>query len=146
MSREIPQERIESGELDEDEILYLQDRGMLPEYVEPLDPQYYAGGGYPSPDEVPPDLGPLDADEDPQGASPTETDQPDGVEYRLTSDEEYEDYDEGWTNATRRAELTSRGLSVEGKKEDLIARLLRSDADELTEEDQASEDEDDEED
>lgn len=38
-----------------------------------------------------------------------------------------EDYEEGWNNDRRRAELSSRGLSVEGNKEELIERLLASD-------------------
>lgn len=140
MSREIPQERIDSGELDEDEILYLQDRGLLPDHVEPVNPCYYDGGGYSEPSEVPAQPGPVDEESN-------TTEVPQNVEYRLgEEDDEYEDYDEGWTNTTRRAELTTRGLSVDGKKEDLIARLLRSDAGELTEEDQATESEDDEED
>lgn len=43
-------------------------------------------------------------------------------------DEEEEDYDEGWNNDKRRAELSSRGLSTEGSKDELIARLLEDDA------------------
>lgn len=48
-------------------------------------------------------------------------------------DEEEEDYDEGWNNDERRAELTRRGLVTTGDKAELIARLLRSDNDELEE-------------
>ena len=46
-----------------------------------------------------------------------------------------EDYEEGWNNNQRRAELSRRGLSVDGNKEALIARLLRSDRDELEDDD-----------
>jgi len=41
---------------------------------------------------------------------------------------EPEDYDEGWNNDDRRAELSRRGLPVEGNKDELIARLLADDA------------------
>lgn len=40
---------------------------------------------------------------------------------------ENRDYD-NWNNDQRRAELADRGLSVEGKKEQLIARLRESDS------------------
>lgn len=45
-----------------------------------------------------------------------------------SDDAEPEDYEEGWNNEERRAELSRRGLSVDGKKDELIARLLASDA------------------
>jgi hypothetical protein len=48
-----------------------------------------------------------------------------------------EDYDRGWTNNDRRAELSKRGLSIDGTKEELIARLVADD-----EENSESEDED----
>jgi hypothetical protein len=38
-----------------------------------------------------------------------------------------EDYDEGWNNDSRRAELTKRGLPTDGNKDELIARLVESD-------------------
>jgi len=46
-------------------------------------------------------------------------------------DDTDEDYEEGWNNPQRRAELTRRGLSIDGKKDDLIGRLRRSDSQEL---------------
>lgn len=52
-------------------------------------------------------------------------------------DEEEEDYEEGWNNDQRRAELARRGLSIDGKKEDLVARLRRSDTNTLEEDDQS---------
>lgn len=45
-----------------------------------------------------------------------------------------EDYEDGWNNDTRRAELARRGLSVEGNKEQLISRLKESDVEESEEE------------
>ena len=41
---------------------------------------------------------------------------------------EPDDYDEGWNNDDRRAELSRRGLDVEGTKAELIERLLADDA------------------
>lgn len=55
----------------------------------------------------------------------------------VDDEEDEEDYEEGWNNDARRAELSKRGLSIEGTKDELIARLIRSDNDETTEEDQA---------
>lgn len=46
-----------------------------------------------------------------------------------------EDYEEGWNNNQRRAELAKRKLSVDGTKDELIARLRRSDAGELEDDD-----------
>ena len=42
-------------------------------------------------------------------------------------EEEIEDYNT-WTNDNLRAELSNRGLSVDGKKVDLIARLEENDS------------------
>lgn len=50
-------------------------------------------------------------------------------------DTEDEDYDGGWNNDQRRAELSGRGLSTVGHKDELMARLLRSDTVTLTAED-----------
>lgn len=38
-----------------------------------------------------------------------------------------EDYGDGWNNDSRRAELAKRGLSVDGNKDELIARLIEDD-------------------
>lgn len=46
-----------------------------------------------------------------------------------------EDYEEGWNNNQRRAELSSRGLSIDGNKDALIGRLRRSDLEELEDDD-----------
>lgn len=48
-----------------------------------------------------------------------------------------EDYDEGWNNDERRAELAQRKLTTHGNKEELIARLIRDDNDELEDDDKA---------
>lgn len=53
-------------------------------------------------------------------------------------DDEEEDYEEGWNNDQRRAELARRGLSIDGKKEDLVARLRRADTNTLEEDDQST--------
>jgi len=50
-------------------------------------------------------------------------------------DDAEEDYEEGWNNNQRRAELTRRGLSIDGNKDELIARLRRSDTDTLEDDD-----------
>ena len=57
----------------------------------------------------------------PQGFTPAAS--TDGEE------EEFEDYDEGWTNDERLASLARRGLDTEGNKAALIARLLKADED-----------------
>lgn len=50
-------------------------------------------------------------------------------------DDDEEDYEEGWNNNQRRAELTRRNLSIDGNKDELIARLRRSDTDTLEDDD-----------
>lgn len=50
-------------------------------------------------------------------------------------DDEEEDYEEGWNNNQRRAELARRKLSIDGNKDELIARLRRSDAGTLEDDD-----------
>ena len=56
----------------------------------------------------------------------SDDDDPDGVE----------DYEGGWNNDTRRAELAKRGLSTDGTKDELIARLVADDAAEDDDEDE----------
>lgn len=137
MSRQIDPERIASGNLTEDERRYLEDRAIIPregaitpnpeENVNTDDPTGQLSE-WPSDSEstlTPPSFGTPDEGDD------------EGSE----DEDEYEDYEEGWTNTSRRAALTERGLSVEGKKEELIARLIRSDNDELTDEDQVDSEE-----
>ena len=50
------------------------------------------------------------------------------VQESVVPDEgEETDYDEGWTNDERRAELASRGLDTDGNKQELIDRLKADD-------------------
>lgn len=53
----------------------------------------------------------------------------------IVEEEGEEDYEEGWNNNQRRAELVRRGLSVDGNKDELIARLRRADANQLEDND-----------
>ena len=97
MSREIDPEKIASGNLDEDEIRYLKSRNVLPGDWQPGDAT-------------------VEAVEEPE-------DEPEPEE---EEDDEEEDY-EGWTAKELRAELATRDLSVDGKKDELKARLLEDD-------------------
>lgn len=106
MALHISAERIAEKDLTDYEIEYLQARNRLPK-------DYY---------------------DDPEaglGASPTIA-EPGGID---DDDEEEEDYIEGWNNDQRRAELTRRKLSIDGKMDELIARLRRSDMGESLDED-----------
>lgn len=72
-------------------------------------------------------------------ANPEADETAEGLEEPMPEDPEVEnyveDYDEGWSNSSRRTELARRNLSVNGGKAELIDRLLRSDRGELTEAD-----------
>jgi len=135
MSLKIPQEHLDDpSKLTEYEKLYLYDRGKLPEGVEP--PKR------PEPGEAPPipsKVTPLEEQTVPtfgnKGGIVEDDDDDDS-----SADGGPEDYDEGWTNDERRAALAERGLNIHGKKDDLIARLLRSDAGELEEGDEGDDD------
>ena len=120
MSREIDPEDIASGNLSVDEVLYLQDRNILPDHITPLEIRYSSGEGVVDPED--------ESDDSDEG------------------DEGTEDYGKGWNNEARRAELAERGLSVDGKSAELVARLIRSDNDELEEGDAAPSDDESEED
>jgi hypothetical protein len=140
MSRVIDPEKIESGELDEEEILYLQDRDRLPEHIDPV-PQEIWKGGSADPEGVPPVVDTVTPgyQEAIDEIIPTDTtgrrSTTDIVFEREAAAEEGElDY-QNMTNAQRRAELSSRGLSIDGNKAELISRLERADAGELTDED-----------
>ena len=130
MSLKIPQSHLDDpSKLTDYEKRHLQDRGKLPDGVEP-----------PEPLETP------EVAAKPSKATPlAEQTQPsigrNGgiVEDEDDEDDEEEDYDEGWTNDQRRASLSARGLNIDGKKDEMIARLRRADLDQLTEEDQAPE-------
>ena len=100
MSMEIDPEKIRTGEgLTDEEYKYLHDRLMLPWQKDPTKPKTT-----PLEEQTVPTIG------DAGG---------------IDNDEE-EDY-EGWNNKQLRAELARRDLSVEGKKDDLIARLRQDD-------------------
>lgn len=175
MSRVIDQERIDSGDLTKDELLYLAQRDQLPdelkkdaELQERL--QSVLGNKPPRLSDVPntgtvntlqvtkadlerlgievmdDGLNPPEQFEDarlgerPPGSSvPTEgtatraplgedLDDEDDEEEDEEDEEGEEDYDAGWNNDQRRAELAERGLSVDGDKAALIKRLIEDDA------------------
>lgn len=110
MALEIEQERIDSGDLSEYEMQYLRDRGRWP-VTQENGPKYT----------------PLEEQSIPTIAEPG------GVQD--SEDGEEEDYEEGWNNDQRRTELARRKLSVDGTKSELIARLRRSDTDQLNDDD-----------
>ena len=155
MAREIDKEAIADGTLTYAEAKYLKDRGRLP-----------AGYEMPENDEAededepvvrPSRVVPLeeqdqlemdDEDEDDSEPAPTKyTPLEEQTQLQMENrggivdddDEESETYstEDGWTNDKRRAELSKRGLSVSGTKEDLIGRLRRSDSDTLEDGDRA---------
>lgn len=144
MSREVDT----SKNLSRDDIVYLQSRGQLPADVEPVDNDLSRGPR--NLDDVP-----NTGDANSAGLTKEEwdlimerrqkaqlEDQPSfdtaGGIVEAETEEGEEDYLQGWTNDTRRAELSRRDLSVEGSKDELIARLRRSDYDELEPEDAGS--------
>jgi|SRR5580765_7062246 len=117
MSRDIDPDRIAAGDLTYAEAQYLQDRMQLPADYEMPDSDVR-----PRKETVPgTQFTPLE-----QQSVPTMKNAGGIVE---------DDYLEGWNNESRRAELSKRGLSLEGNKDDLIARLRRSDTNQLTDED-----------
>lgn len=108
MSMNIDPEKIATGEgLTEQEFKYLHDRLMLPWQKDPSKPK----------------TTPLEEQ------SVATIGEPGGID-----DEGEEDY-EGWTNKQLRAKLAENDLTVAGKQDELVARLRRMDADELTDED-----------
>lgn len=158
MARFIDPDRIASGELDQDEIIYLQTRGQLPPHIRPLT---FSDNGWAVEVGPPQDVWeiiktlPVEAvedllarriqlreDETPkiQNTGGIVGDGSDPLERVVV----VEAYEEGWNNDSRRAELASRGLSVNGRKDDLADRLRRSDTGNLTAEDygQAAEEDD----
>lgn len=124
MSMEIDPEKIAKGKLTFLEAKYLKDRGLLPEgYEMPEAPKEDEDAIHPSA-LIPSRVTPLS-----EQSVPT-------IESRggiVDDEEEEEDYEEGWNNDQRRAALSERGLSVDGRKDDLIARLRRSDLGQLEE-------------
>lgn len=133
MARDIDPEKIKSGDLTYDEAKYLSDRGRLPEEfaleafapeapetMEDVVIQKY---------EVDTKYTPLEDQEVPTISNRG------GIVGDDEDEEGEEDYLEGWNNDSRRAELSRRGLSVNGNKEEMISRLRRSDTEQLTDED-----------
>lgn len=108
MALHIEQERIDSGDLTDLEIDYLRQRNRLPaHYSDQFDERKLENQ-----------------------KSPTIADNG-GID----EEDDEEDYEDGWNNDQRRAELSRRKLSVEGNKADLISRLRRSDSDQLEDDD-----------
>lgn len=108
MALQIDPERIANKELTDYEVDYLKTRNRLP--------KDYFGTGKLAEQSVPTI----------------------GANGGIVEDEEEEDYEEGWNNDQRRAELARRKLSVNGNKDELIARLRRSDLDELEDDDHST--------
>lgn len=146
--RDIDPQKIENEDLDWFEWKYLKDRSRLPAgYPEPEQPDFEA-------DEAPKSrITPLEEQSQLDFEEDTELEEIDSVSTRVIpledqdelemgnnggiveEDDEEEDYEVGWTNDQRRAALSERSLSVDGKKDELIARLRRSDLNELEDDD-----------
>lgn len=144
MSRTIDPDKIASGDLDEDERRYLQDRGLLPAGVDgvsdklneamPLEARANTGDANTEGLSIEQLEAQLAAAKKAQKKLPKIEDEG-GIE-ELEDEDMDLDYDD-MNNDERRAELSRRGLIVSGNKEELIARLRRSDSDQLTADDQA---------
>ena len=124
MSRHIDRAKLENPELlDVYDIWYLHTRNMLPAGV------------------TPPTHSPWDVEASVEDEEPVEVEVHEILPAPTISNEggiievPEEDYDEGWTNERRRGELVKRGLIVMGNKAELIARLRRSDTNQLEESD-----------
>lgn len=147
MSKTIDPERIENGDLSEEEVRYLQDRGQLPSHVDAVEVTDLGG---PALDEVLNTgtantagltieeleslLSQKRASERAEVKDNLRQDKKSMIDLQTESsgeeaedEEEVEDYRDGWNNANRQAELARRGLSTEGDKETLIQRLVESD-------------------
>jgi hypothetical protein len=123
MTREIDPDALETGNLTWEEAEYLRVRGRLPADYEMPDPTEDEGEDEPVAART--KVVPLEKQDVPR------------IENRGgIDDDDEEDYEVGWSNDQRRAELTRRGLSVTGNKSELIARLRRNDTGDSTDEDQ----------
>lgn len=123
MAMTIDPKKIADQELTYDEALYLKRRGRLP-------------ATYPMP--AAPKGGDVEKPAAPTKVTPLEDQSIPKIENKggiVEDEEDEEDYEEGWNNTQRRAALAKRGLSVDGRKEDLIARLRRADSGQLLPED-----------
>lgn len=127
MSKNINPQAIEDQTLSYLDAKYLRDRGRLPK-------------GYPMPD--PPEVVDEDRPAKPSKHTPLDEQTVPTIAARggiVVDDEEQdeESYTSGWNNDQRRAELSKRKLSVEGNKDEMIARLRRSDASSLIDGDES---------
>lgn len=128
MSKNVDMSQIEDGTISYLDAKYLWDRGKWPKGVAMPDP---------------PAAGDENRPAKPSKHTPLEEQTVPTIEARggiIDDDDESpeEQYTTGWNNDQRRAELSKRGLSVEGNKDELIARLRRSDADELIDGDEST--------
>lgn len=134
MSREIDPDAIAAGTLTDEEVEYLRVRGKLPDNymgADERDPEWEAGNAAAMTPRVKPRSMPLEEQSVPRfsdGAIDADDDELDGVGSSYSNEE-------GWNNDKRRAELSRRGLSVSGSKDDLIGRLKRHDSGQLEEDD-----------
>ena len=138
MSLKIDPERLAAGELTDDEYRILQNRCELPRHL-PYRPELSMNDRTRDLAVVPNtgDANTRGVTQEDLDARNTLEDQPvPTIEDKGGIQENDTDYSsEEWNNDTRRAELQDRGLKITGRKADLIARLERSDQDELTEDD-----------
>jgi hypothetical protein len=122
MARSINKQDVADGTLSWEDAMYLKQRNRLPR-------------GYVMPD--PPDG--FDDEKPSPGTKVTPIEQQSvptiGAKGGIVEDDEEEEYTDGWNNDQRRAELSKRGLSVNGRMDDMIARLRRSDTDTLLDDD-----------
>jgi hypothetical protein len=137
MTREIDPDDIANENLSWDEAEYLRVRGRLPEGYEMPDPPDDGDDDDPSEKEyLPSKVTPLDEQSVPvmgnQGGIVEDSGELEGVGGDYSKEE-------GFNNDKRRAELAKRGLSTDGNMDTMIARLRRSDADELYEDDYPAE-------
>jgi hypothetical protein len=132
MTREIDPEAIKNGTLTEEEVIYLRDRGRLPADYDDSE----VGSVEPQPPDTAEDMV-IQQYQTETKYTPLEDQDSPTIQARggIVGDEEEEDYLEGWNNDSRRAELSKRGLSLDGNKDEMVARLRRSDTDELLDED-----------
>jgi hypothetical protein len=155
MSKEIDPDAIAAGDLDENDILYLQDRGLLPPHIAPLKRDPYTGQAYvdegdgwdvvkgfsaeqlkefyrrkkQEEEEGPPRIGDQGGVVEVRGY---------GTEGMVDGEESSEDDYDSWTTEELRDSLRENELVVSGKKQELIERLRRYDSDQLSAEDRAS--------
>lgn len=146
MSMQIDPERIASGDLTREEIIYLQDRAILPAHIQPINRDAVTGDFLEQQSKR--FIEDLTIEEIEDYLEELRDQRDDEAPKMTTTGGELEDDDDGdadgdnayseMTNPELRAELAERALVNTGKKQELIDRLLRSDNDELTEEDTAA--------